>query len=129
MKQEFITWGLGVLSTILGGVKLYDLLYHRETRSRLAAESSKALVEAKRAELDLRQDEAAGLQAQCDRLFKQMMDMQATLQQSIMEVAELKGLVASKDAIITRLTREIEYFKLENNRLTAELKKQHETIN
>lgn len=123
MKQELLTWGLGLAATVLGSLKIYDILYPKAMKTRITAEADKTRIEAQHAQLDMRQDAANGVQDQCDRLLKQMMEMQGTLQSYMMEVAELRGQLASKDVTIRRLENENAYLKQENNRLMAQLEK------
>lgn len=100
----FLTWLLGVLAALLGGINIFQVVYYKTQRDILRAQADSATVDAKHKGLDLMQDQYDYVFNYLSKLQVEYLDLQekvrkdaseytAVIQEKCNEIAEQKSKV------------------------------------
>ena len=123
MKDQIIF----IVTGLLAGTNLLQYIFFRASKTKATAEAESAVLENNRKELDIHHNTKKEILQQCDDIMKRMLATQSELQKYMMEVAELKATLVSRDQTILFLTHERDYYKSEYERVDAELAKIFQT--
>lgn len=100
-----------IILAIMGCGNILQFIFYRAYKNKAYAEADTVQIENEKKRLNLKHAATKGLQEQCDSMLAGMIKIQVELQQKMIEVAELRAKIVTKDYEIKTLVEEREYYK------------------